>query len=50
MYLEHHAYRLDDYLINPLVLKDGYALMPDVPGHGVYFDETKLAPVNEGAR
>jgi len=24
--------------------------MPDVPGHGVYFDETKLAPVNEGAR
>lgn len=44
MYLEHHAYRLDDYLINPLVLKDGYAIMPDAPGHGVYFDETKLAP------
>lgn len=46
MYLEHHAYRLDDYLINPLVLKDGYAIMPDVPGHGVYFDETKLTPID----
>lgn len=33
--LEIHAFRLDDFLVDPLPIKDGYAYASDRPGHGV---------------
>jgi L-alanine-DL-glutamate epimerase-like enolase superfamily enzyme len=37
-YLEAHGFGLDRYLEHPLVIKDGFAVAPDRPGHGVGFD------------
>lgn len=37
-YLEAHGFGLDRYLANPLVLREGCALAPDRPGHGIAFD------------
>ena len=36
--LEIHAFRLDDFLIHPLTIEDGYAYASDRPGHGVELD------------
>lgn len=41
--LEIHAFRLDDFLIHPLEIKDGYAYPSDRPGHGVEIDWEKIA-------
>ena len=40
--LEVHSFRLDDYLVHPMVIEDGYALTSDRPGHGVDFDWDKI--------
>ncbi|MEM1062208.1 MAG: mandelate racemase/muconate lactonizing enzyme family protein [Planctomycetota bacterium] len=36
--LEIHAFRIDDYLVHQLEIRDGYAVAPDRPGHGVVID------------
>ncbi|MHC4993823.1 MAG: mandelate racemase/muconate lactonizing enzyme family protein [Planctomycetota bacterium] len=40
--LEIHAFRLDDFLVHPLRIKDGYAYTSDRPGHGVAIDWDKI--------
>jgi len=42
-YLEAHGFGLDRYISEPLVLRDGNAIAPDRPGHGVTFDWKALA-------
>ncbi|HEX7969411.1 MAG TPA: mandelate racemase/muconate lactonizing enzyme family protein [Stellaceae bacterium] len=37
-YLEAHGFGLDQYIAEPLALKDGFAVAPDRPGHGIDFD------------
>jgi len=37
-YLEAHGFGLDRYLAHPLQIRDGNAVAPDRPGHGVEFD------------
>ena len=37
-YLEAHGFGLDRFLAHPLEIRDGFALAPDRPGHGVDFD------------
>ncbi|MFL6836867.1 MAG: mandelate racemase/muconate lactonizing enzyme family protein [Bradyrhizobium sp.] len=41
-YLEAHGFGLDRYIEHPLVLKQGMALAPTRPGHGVSFDWNAL--------
>lgn len=41
--LEIHAFRVDDFLIHPMEIKDGYAYASDRPGHGVELDWEKLS-------
>jgi L-alanine-DL-glutamate epimerase-like enolase superfamily enzyme len=41
-YLEVHGFGLDRYIAEPLVIRDGNAVAPDRPGHGVVFDWTAL--------
>jgi L-alanine-DL-glutamate epimerase-like enolase superfamily enzyme len=41
--LEIHAFRVDDFLIQQLEIKDGYAYASDRPGHGVEIDWDKIA-------
>ncbi len=41
--LEIHAFRIDDFLVHQLEIKDGYAYAPDRPGHGVEIDWEKIA-------
>jgi L-alanine-DL-glutamate epimerase-like enolase superfamily enzyme len=40
--LEIHAFRIDDFLIYPLEIKDGYAYTSDRIGHGVEIDWEKM--------
>lgn len=40
--LEIHAFRLDDFLVHPLEIKNGYAYASDRPGHGVELDWQRL--------
>lgn len=40
--LEIHAFRIDDFLVHPLKIKDGYAYASDRPGHGVEIDWDRL--------
>lgn len=42
-YLEAHGFGLDRYIAEPLVLRNGFAMAPDRPGHGVAFDWKALA-------
>ncbi len=42
--LEVHSFPIDQYTKHPLVLEDGRALAPNVPGTGVIFDDYKLRP------
>jgi L-alanine-DL-glutamate epimerase-like enolase superfamily enzyme len=37
-YLEAHGFGLDRFLAHPLEIRDGFAIAPDRPGHGVEFD------------
>ena len=37
-YLEAHGFGLDRYIAAPLVIRDGLAVAPDRPGHGIDFD------------
>jgi L-alanine-DL-glutamate epimerase-like enolase superfamily enzyme len=36
-YLEAHGFGLDRYIADPLIIKDGCALAPERPGHGIGF-------------
>jgi L-alanine-DL-glutamate epimerase-like enolase superfamily enzyme len=37
-YLEAHGFGLDRYIAHPLEIRDGFAIAPDRPGHGIEFD------------
>ncbi|MBQ0819821.1 mandelate racemase/muconate lactonizing enzyme family protein [Microvirga terrae] len=37
-YLEAHGFGLERYIAEPLAIRDGFALAPDRPGHGIAFD------------
>jgi L-alanine-DL-glutamate epimerase-like enolase superfamily enzyme len=37
-YLEAHGFGLDKFLAHTLQIRDGFALAPDRPGHGLSFD------------
>jgi len=37
-YLEAHGFGLENYTTEAFVIKDGYAIASDTPGHGVDFD------------
>ena len=41
-YLEVHGFGLDRYIAEPLVIRDGNAIAPERPGHGVAFDWAAL--------
>jgi L-alanine-DL-glutamate epimerase-like enolase superfamily enzyme len=41
---ERHAYRLDHVLERPLTFQKGGITPPEIPGHGMVFDEKKLLP------
>jgi L-alanine-DL-glutamate epimerase-like enolase superfamily enzyme len=41
-YLEVHGFGLDRYIAEPLVIRDGKAIAPERPGHGVAFDWAAL--------
>ncbi|MGG1554019.1 mandelate racemase/muconate lactonizing enzyme family protein [Paenibacillus ferrarius] len=43
-YLEVHSFPIDQYTVRPLVLKEGNAVAPDVPGTGVEFRADLLKP------
>ncbi len=42
-YLEVHGFGLDRYIAEPLVIREGKAIAPDRPGHGVAFDWAALS-------
>lgn len=42
-FLEAHGFGLDRYIEQPLLIRDGMALAPERPGHGIAFDWTGLA-------
>ncbi|MGH7267225.1 MAG: mandelate racemase/muconate lactonizing enzyme family protein [Candidatus Rokuibacteriota bacterium] len=44
-YLEAHGFGLERFIAHPLELKDGYAVAPERPGHGVDFDWQGLGPL-----
>jgi L-alanine-DL-glutamate epimerase-like enolase superfamily enzyme len=44
-YLEAHGFGLDRYVAEPLRLRDGHAVAPDRPGHGIAFDWAGLDAV-----
>jgi L-alanine-DL-glutamate epimerase-like enolase superfamily enzyme len=37
-YLEAHGFGLDRYIAEPLIIRDGCAIAPERPGHGIRFD------------
>lgn len=41
-YLEAHGFGLERYIEEPLMLKDGFAIAPERPGHGIVFDLERL--------
>lgn len=43
--LEVHGFGLDRYIAEPMRMRDGLAVAPDRPGHGVVFDRDALARV-----
>jgi L-alanine-DL-glutamate epimerase-like enolase superfamily enzyme len=42
-FLEIHGFSIDRYIAEPFVLKEGCAIAPERPGHGITFDWRKLA-------
>ena len=45
-YLEAHGFGLDRYISEPLQIREGYALAPDRPGHGISFDWSALDKIS----
>ena len=41
--LEIHAFRIDEFLVHQLEIRDGYAYASDRPGHGVEIDWDQIA-------
>jgi L-alanine-DL-glutamate epimerase-like enolase superfamily enzyme len=41
-YLEAHGFGLDRYIEHPLEIRDGFAIAPERPGHGIAFDWKRL--------
>jgi len=41
--LEIHAFRLDEFLLEPMKIKNGFAYASDRPGHGVELDWKRIA-------
>jgi L-alanine-DL-glutamate epimerase-like enolase superfamily enzyme len=41
-YLEFHAWRIDEFTDNSLIIKNGFTQPPDRSGHGIVFDFDKL--------
>ncbi len=41
-YLEVHGFGLDRYIAAPIAIRDGRAVAPETPGHGVVFDWAAL--------
>ena len=41
-YLEVHAFGIEDYILKPMKMENGYAVAPERPGHGVDFNFEKL--------
>ena len=41
--LEIHAFRLDEFLVHPLKIEEGYAYASDRPSHGVEIDWEKIS-------
>jgi L-alanine-DL-glutamate epimerase-like enolase superfamily enzyme len=46
--LEIHAFRVDDFLLKPMEIKDGFAYAFDAPGHGVELDWDKMSKYKIG--
>src|SRR4051812_26295345 len=44
-YLEAHGFGLDRFIAEPLAIRDGLAVAPDRPGHGIEFDWKSLDAV-----
>jgi L-alanine-DL-glutamate epimerase-like enolase superfamily enzyme len=44
-YLEAHGFGLDRYIASPLEIRDGFAMAPDRPGHGIAFDWAGLEAI-----
>ena len=38
-----HAFGLEKYMAEPLIVVDGYAIAPDRPGHGIDLDLAGMA-------
>jgi L-alanine-DL-glutamate epimerase-like enolase superfamily enzyme len=47
-YLEVHGFGLEQFMAQPLELKDGMAIAPDRPGHGIEFDWSALRAYRVG--
>ena len=41
-FLEAHGFGLDAYIDAPLIIRDGFAIAPERPGHGIAFDWAAL--------
>lgn len=46
-YLEAHGFGLDRYIARPLEIRDGCAIAPDRPGHGIEFDWAGLETLRD---
>ena len=44
-YLEAHGFGLERYIAEPLVIREGKAIAPDRPGHGIAFDWAGLEKI-----
>ena len=47
-YLEAHGFGLDRYIAEPLALREGCAIAPERPGHGIAFDWQGLERIRAG--
>ncbi|MBV8564291.1 MAG: uroporphyrinogen decarboxylase, partial [Methylobacteriaceae bacterium] len=44
-YLEAHGFGLDRYIADPLEIREGMAIAPERPGHGIRFDWAGLEKI-----
>ncbi len=47
-WLESHGFGLERFILEPFELRDGKAIAPDRPGHGLTFDRAALDPLRVG--